>query len=399
MEQDTKVIVIGAGPAGLRAAEVLSSNDVDFSLFAKESDPCVDKVCGGFIPARALTEFGIGKIEGAYDITALRMRFPGMEPVLVEFNRSIGLNATRGDLGKSMLNAIRDRDSVRMNSKVEKIKEGSDGVEVSYSNSEGKGTINAEVLIDASGANPVSIRYGLVRERIPNDQMGYAIQYHLELSEEERPFDPVNDFYYGSEYSPGGYAWVFPRSRIAVAGTGGIVNRVRENEMRLPEYMDKFLQDVESIPSSLKGMKIIKKEAALMPLAGRVKPSFSERILLAGDAAGHCSPISGEGIHYSMIGGSLAAQTAIHALREKRVNRKSLSRYEKQWLDAMGSDLKWGAWLQKRFTKGGSSSLGSSFLDSEKSQRVIAEMLIGERSVRSAITKAAPGYLKSKIGF
>ena len=47
--------------------------------------------------------------------------------------------------------------------------------------------------------------------------------------------------------------------------------------------------------------------------------------------------------------------------------------------------------------RGGSSSLGSSFLQSEKSQRVIAEMLVGHRSVRSAIAKAAPGYLKAKL--
>ena len=47
--------------------------------------------------------------------------------------------------------------------------------------------------------------------------------------------------------------------------------------------------------------------------------------------------------------------------------------------------------------KSGSSSMGSTFLNSEKSTRVIAEMLAGQRSVRSAILAAAPGYLVTKL--
>ncbi|MFW9769798.1 MAG: hypothetical protein ACFFEM_13330, partial [Candidatus Thorarchaeota archaeon] len=76
---------------------------------------------------------------------------------------------------------------------------------------------------------------------------------------------------------------------------------------------------------------------------------------------------------------------------------KTLSGYEKEWTKAFGSDLKWGLWLQKRFLESGSSSMGSTFLNSEKSSRVIAEMLAGLRGVRSAILAAAPGYLISKI--
>jgi hypothetical protein len=63
----------------------------------------------------------------------------------------------------------------------------------------------------------------------------------------------------------------------------------------------------------------------------------------------------------------------------------------------MGSDLKWGLFLQKRFMETGSAGLGSKFLESEKSCRIIAEMLVGKRSVKSAILTAIPGYLLSKI--
>ena len=51
----------------------------------------------------------------------------------------------------------------------------------------------------------------------------------------------------------------------------------------------------------------------------------------------------------------------------------------------------------KSSDSGTSSWSSSGFIDSEKSLRIIAEMLMGDKSVRSAILAIAPGYLKSKI--
>lgn len=397
MSKDADVIVIGAGPAGLSAAKILSEANVDFLLLSKEDTPCENKPCGGFVPVKALHEFNLGQFDGSYPISTIRMKFPGLEMKQVDFDEIVGVNATRKDLGQAQLGKIGKREQIRLRTKVNHVHIGEEGCTLSYTHDNEKGSATSNVVIDASGANPVSLRFLDFRNRIPNSQMGYAVQYQMISPPGAETLPGLVDFYYGGEYSPGGYAWSFTRSDSAAVGTGGIISRVRQSETRVADYLHKLVSEVEPARSLLEGMTVEKVEAALMPLAGIMRPSFTQRLLLAGDAAGHCSPITGEGIHYSMIAGKMAAETVMGAIQSNDFSSKRLSEYESKWLNAFGSDLKWGLWLQRRFLNGESGSLGSGFLNSEKSRRIIAEMLLGMRSVKGAILRAIPGYLRSRL--
>ena len=397
MTVDKEVVIIGAGPAGLTAARRLSELDVEYTLISREDKPGAYKVCGGYIPARALEEFNLNDIPDAHQVRSIRMKFPGIDMKRVDFDKPVGVNVSRENLGIGLLAAIEgDIGKVWLETECGQIKSTRDNCTVQYTKENETGSISTNLIIDASGANPVSIRFDPVRNRPMNSQIGYGVQYQVKT---KGPLEIVNDFYYGSEFSPRGYAWNFPRGNETVLGTGGIVEKVRETEKRTTAYLDNLVENTDPTTSELQdaGYEIVQRQAALMPLAGIVSPSFGKRIMLAGDAACHCSPITGEGIHYSMMGGQKAAEVAAECIRKKDFTNDALSRYESSWTKAFGSDLKWGLWLQKRFLESGSSSMGSTFLSSDKSTRVIAEMLAGVRSVRSAILAATPGYLVSKI--
>ncbi|MHA2151965.1 MAG: NAD(P)/FAD-dependent oxidoreductase [Candidatus Thorarchaeota archaeon] len=397
MTPDTDVIIVGAGPAGLMAARRLEELDISYTLVSRDSTPGIDKACGGYVPSRAIEEFDLGEISGSVPIDSIRMKFPGLDLKEVRFEKSVGVNVNREDLGKALLDKVsQDTGDVWFDTECTWIDTSKDSCKIQYTKENVTETLSSHLLIDGSGTNPASIRSSNVRDRPQNDQLGYAVQYQMKCKDSMKR---TNDFYYGSEFSPRGYAWNFPRNRETVVGTGGIVDKVRESDRRAFDYLDHLVNDVEPISKELEvvGAEIVKKEAALMPLAGIVKPSFGNRILLAGDAACHCSPISGEGIHYSMMGGFKAAETAARCVKSRDFSNSALSHYEREWTKAFGSDLKWGLWLQKRFLESGSGSMGSSFLSSEKSSLVIAEMLAGVRTVRSAILAAAPGYLRSKL--
>jgi geranylgeranyl reductase family protein len=397
MTNDIDVIIIGAGPAGLVAARRLEELEVSYTLITRESSPGIDKVCGGYVPGRALREFDLQDMKGSYPVNTIRMKFPNLELQEVRFKDPVGVNVSRENLGRALLEQVSfNSGDIWLDTECNSIRTENDSCSIRFTKENKSSTLTSELVIDASGANPASQRTSLVRQRPGNHQLGYAVQYQMRCKDS---LPGANDFFYGSEFSPRGYAWNFPRECETVVGTGGLVNKVRESDRRAFDYLDHLVNDVEPISSELKdaGAEITKREAAIMPLAGIVTPSYGQRILLAGDSACHCSPISGEGIHYSMKGGLKAAETVASCVKRNDFSNKALSRYEKEWTKEFGLDLKWGLWLQKRFLESGSSSMGSNFLNSEKSSKVIAEMLAGVRGVRSAILAAAPGYLVSKI--
>jgi digeranylgeranylglycerophospholipid reductase len=398
MPQDKDVIIIGAGPAGLTAARHLADNEANFILLSREKTPGERKACGGFVPKIALNEFGIKRVLNSSPINSIRMRFKDTRIKRVDFEEPIGVNVSRMDLGITLLNLTQERNEhIQMETEVGNVKITNEKCIVSYHNPQGSGVMESDLIIDASGVTPVSLKTIPIREKMSKDSLGYTFQYQMRKPSTQPPFDDVNDFYYGSDVSPRGYAWVYPRGHDVAVGTGGILSKLKEGDKRLIDYLEHLVNNIEPAKSDLSTCKVYRKEAALVPLGGITRPSYSNRLMLAGDAAGHCSPISGEGIHYSMIGGYLAAKVAVEAIRRKKYASDFLQKYEKLWTKRMGSDLKWGLFLQKRFMETGSAGLGSKFLESEKSCRIIAEMLVGKRSVKSAILTAIPGYLLSKI--
>lgn len=399
MSLDTDVIIVGAGPAGLTAARELSKNDINYIILDRAEKPGENKPCGGFIPSSTLQKFSIPKIDGQFKIDGVRMKFPGKDLVEISFDEMLGVNIHRRELAKSLIKSIDGKKQhIRFGTNVARIETNHNGCRIFMKNEGESSTLTSKLVIDGSGANPVTLRFIPIRERIPNNRMGYGLQYHIKIN---RELAHSNTFLYGNRYSPSGYLWIFPRGNIAVMGTGGLIDRVRASERRTHEYLDLVLREMEPFKSELAGGEIVKKDSALIPLNGITRPSFGQRILLAGDAAGHCSPISGEGIHYSMVGGYHAALTAMKCIRKNDFSDKMLSDYEKKWRGEIGSDLKWGFWLQRKLMQprgGGTEGWSSSgFIDSEKSQRIIGEMLMGRRSVLRTILAVAPSYLMSKL--
>ncbi len=56
-----------------------------------------------------------------------------------------------------------------------------------------------------------------------------------------------------------------------------------------------------------------------------MEKTYTDRVLLAGDAAGMVNAFSAEGIYFAMVSGDLAADAAIDAVRATRFDERQLA--------------------------------------------------------------------------
>ena len=80
-----------------------------------------------------------------------------------------------------------------------------------------------------------------------------------------------------------------------------------------------------------------------------LSPSYADRTLVAGDAAGLVKPTTGGGIFYSFISGQLAAETAHVALNSDKLTAKDMRCYERSWRKVFGRELRIGYYARMLF--------------------------------------------------
>jgi flavin-dependent dehydrogenase len=73
---------------------------------------------------------------------------------------------------------------------------------------------------------------------------------------------------------------------------------------------------------------------------------LKEWVIMAGDAAGTCHPITGAGIHNALISGELAGIAAAEALKENSM--RPLRTYAMELASFLGPSLAWACVKRKR---------------------------------------------------
>jgi len=112
-----------------------------------------------------------------------------------------------------------------------------------------------------------------------------------------------------SGFIDAGYCWTFPHRDRVIVGICGLYRNKPSGMIRdcLANFLD-FLGLPEKHGLAVKGHPL--------PYGNWLERPFSGRTLLVGDAGGLVEPFFGEGIHYALRTGEMAAQACLGALKQ-----------------------------------------------------------------------------------
>jgi len=137
-----------------------------------------------------------------------------------------------------------------------------------------------------------------------------------------------------------GYGWVFPKKEhlnIGICEFKSVVNQSKDKTSISEIYKNyiNILKESKIIPDDLRIGQVKGGALPIFPL----EKTYSDRVILCGDAGGFINPVSGEGIYYAMSSGKIAAQVISESLETDDASEKFLSKYQENWKKDFGKDI------------------------------------------------------------
>jgi digeranylgeranylglycerophospholipid reductase len=337
------LVVVGGGPAGSSAAFAAAKNGVKVALLEKENSIAETVRTSGVTWIQNIKEFGIP--DDCYNpIKNFSFCSPNNE---VTISDSIPRAAVL-DVRKTYRWLAHEAEQlgvdifVKMNVNEVIKNEKGDIVGVKGDGPDGKVTFHSKVVIDASGFTSTVCK-----------AMGFATQWKRfgAGAEYEVKAEKVDSetwwLMVGQQYSPAGYAWIFPLGnnivRIGV-GVGKPESNVDPTQ-RLKELMEKKLGPIKKLGE----ITPIEFHYGLIPNDGLSRKTVFNNLILVGDSAGQANPLVLEGIRYAIKFGRVAGKVSAVAIKSGKTDKDALYPYEENWRKEIESKINSAGKVQDRW--------------------------------------------------
>ena len=362
---DYDIVVVGGGPAGSSAAFSAAKNGVKVALIEKEESIAQTVRTSGVTWLDTIKEFEIPKKcynpiknYGFYspnNKVMIKDKIP--RAAVLDVRETYRWLAKRAEQeGADVFVQTNVIDVIKNNyGKISAVKATKSSQEIIF---------NAKIVIDASGFQSVIAKsLGLV-----NQWKRFGVGAEYEANAENIDSDTWW-LMVGEEYSPAGYAWIFPVSEKIVrvgVGVGKPESGVDPTE-RLKQIVEKKLGPIKELGTITK----LEFHYGLIPNEGLSRKTVYDNLILVGDSAGQANPLVLEGIRYAIRYGRVAGDIASNAIKSGDTSEKSLKKYEAIWRNAIQSKIKSASKVQSRW-------LGLSDEEWDKELDIIGELSADE---------------------
>lgn len=333
------VVVIGAGPAGSAAANILAKGGQSVTIVDKADFPR-EKCCGDGLTTLALRELEplglMPKMVASWQsVEVANLQSPNGRVVSLPLRHDAGIHAavaTRSELDAALLDRAKDAGAnAILGNGLVGITEQPDHLQVELADGR---TIKTQHLIAADGI------WSKTRKLLDLEPRGYRGEWiaFRQYFEADGPKSRELWVFFEPDLLPG-YAWSFPLPNGRVNVGFGVLRSSGISGAETKALWDGLLQRPALRAVLGSDPKPIDRYRAL-PIPAHIgkAPLSHGRTLFVGDAAALTDPMSGEGIGQALLSGRLAAEAILAGKRES---------YEKNIRRALMLDYRVSALLSK----------------------------------------------------
>lgn len=316
----TEAAIIGAGPAGLIAAEVISSNGFNTTVFEEHSKVGKPNHCAGIISVEGLERLGIPLDDSFYLNTIKGGRIYSADGTYIEIRdkkpRAHIIDRSQFDcfLSRKAESAGAD---IRTNTRVREITSTKKSVvglkTLDYS-------CRSEVLINSEGAKGRLLN----KSGMGTTQQGLCYGFNVDIPDVQIEQDMV-EVWFNDELSKDFFAWVIPvDENIVRVGLGTSGNSGYD---AIRDFIRKRFGDID--------VPLI--QGGLICTGGPVNRTSYPGMLLVGDVAGQVKPTTGGGVVIGGLCSKIAGE--ITSMHIETNGRYTLDLYDKEWRKLYGNEL------------------------------------------------------------
>lgn len=203
-------------------------------------------------------------------------------------------------------------------------------------------TVHSKIVIDAEGVSSVLLKkVGL--QSLNRSMTVNGVQ--AEMNGVEGVDTDAVEVYLGRKFAPGFFAWIIPK-RDGSAKVGLATNRGNPQD-----YLKRFISKHPVASKKLGKSKILQACFHPITLGGTIPKTYSNGLLVVGDAASQVKPTTGGGITFGLLCSEIAGKIAREAIKTNDFSEVFLSRYQHQWRKAIGFDMTVMLWIRKMLNR------------------------------------------------
>jgi geranylgeranyl reductase family protein len=358
-----KILIAGAGPAGMATSMILSKNKIKHVLIEKQTFPR-DKICGDALSGKVVSE--LNKIDPSYiqEIASstnhysgsygVRFFSPGGKMLDVPFsNNPEKLKQAPGFISPRLTfdnylfsKANPEFANIQQNTSIEKVIRNNKKLQVTFNKDGIISEDEFDIVVGAEGDRSI-VAKELCGDKKENEHYCAGLRVYYENVSGCHPENFI-ELHFLKELLPG-YFWIFPMNdgRMNV-GIGMLSSYVSKRNVNLRKSLEEIISKHPVISKRFSNAK------ALTPIQGwglplgSVKRKISgDNFLLVGDAGSLIDPFTGEGIGNALVSGRLAGEVILKAIAANRFDSDFLYSYHKNVYSQLESEINLSHKMQK----------------------------------------------------